>query len=114
MRSWNQTQKYKGRVVLRSDSVGDDSGSYAVFTEKGSAASQMTAAKLMDVIARLPGCAGQVADAVSAETQVKSGGRFNILKLPQSECPDIHAAADTSLEGEGQVWGGSYLLLLPN
>ena len=36
-------QKYKGRVVLRGDIVKDDSGSYAVFTEQGSSASQMTA-----------------------------------------------------------------------
>ena len=40
-------QKYKGRVVLRGDFVKDDSGSYAVFTEQGSSASQMTAAKVM-------------------------------------------------------------------
>ena len=64
-------QKYKGRVVLRGDIVKDDSGSYAVFTEQGSSASQMTAAKIMDIISRLPGCAGQEADAVSACTQVK-------------------------------------------
>ena len=64
-------QKYKGRVVLRGDIVKDDSGSYAVFTEQGSSASQMTAAKVMDVIARLPDCDGQAADAVSAHTQVK-------------------------------------------
>ena len=64
-------QKYKGRVVLRGDIVKDDSGSYAVFTEQGSSASQMTAAKVMDIISRLPGCAGQAADAVSAYTQVK-------------------------------------------
>ena len=31
----------------------------------------MTAAKVMDIISRLPGCAGQAADAVSAYTQVK-------------------------------------------
>ena len=43
-------QKYKGRVVLRGDVVKDDSGSYAVFTEQGSSASQMTAAKVMDII----------------------------------------------------------------
>ena len=49
-------QKYKGRVVLRGDIVTDDSGSYAVFTEQGSSASQMTAAKIMDIISRLPGC----------------------------------------------------------
>ena len=61
-------QKYKGRVVLRGDIVKDDSGSYAVFTEQGSSASQMTAAKIMDIISRLPGCDGQAADAVSAYT----------------------------------------------
>ena len=64
-------QKYKGRVVLGGDIVKDDSGSYAVFTEQGSPASQMTAAKVMDILSRLPGCAGQAADAVSAYTQVK-------------------------------------------
>ena len=48
-------QKYKGPVVLRADIVTDDSGSYAVFTEQKSSASQMTAAKVMDVTSRLPG-----------------------------------------------------------
>ena len=48
----------------------DDSVSYAVFTEQGSSASQMTAAKVMEVIARLPGCAGQAADSVSTKTHV--------------------------------------------
>ena len=57
-------QKYKGRIVLRGDIVKDDSGSYAVLTEQGSSASQMTAAKIMDIISRLPGCDGQAADAV--------------------------------------------------
>ena len=67
----------------------DDSGSYAVFTEQGSSASQMTAAKVMDIISRLPGCAGQAADAVSAYTQVKMEDAPTQLKIPQSECPDI-------------------------
>ena len=40
-------RKYKGRVVLRGGVVKDDSVSYAVFTEQGSSASQMTAAKIM-------------------------------------------------------------------
>ena len=45
-----QFQKCKGRrVVLRGDIVKDDSGSYAVFTEQGSSALQMTEAKEMDV-----------------------------------------------------------------
>ena len=64
-------QKYKGRVVLRGDIVKDDSGSCAVFTQQGSSASQMTAAKVMDIISRLSGCAGQAAVAVSADTLVK-------------------------------------------
>ena len=66
-----QFQKYKGRVVLRGDIVKDDSGANAVFNEQGSSASQMTAAKVMDVISRLPDCDGQAADAISAYTQVK-------------------------------------------
>ena len=66
-------QKHKGRVVLRGDIVKDDSGSDAVFTEQGSSASQFSAAKVMDIISRLPGCAGQAVDAVSASTQVKKG-----------------------------------------
>ena len=74
-------QKYKGRVVLRGDIVKDDSGSYA--------ASQMTAAKDMDIISRLPGCAGQAADAASAYTQVKMEDAPKLLKIPKSECPDI-------------------------
>ena len=82
-------QKYKGRVVLRGNIWKDDYGSYAVFTEQGSSASQMTAAKVMDIISRLPGCAGQAADAVSAYTQVKMEDAPKLLKIPKSECPDI-------------------------
>ena len=82
-------QKYKGRVVLRGDIVKDNIGSYAVFTEQGSSASQMTAAKVMDIISRLPGCDGQAADAVSACTHVKMEDAPKLLKVPKSECPDI-------------------------
>ena len=49
-------QKYRGRVVLRGDIVKNDSGAYAVFAEQGSSASQMTAAKVMDVTAKIPDC----------------------------------------------------------
>ena len=66
----------------------DDSGSYSVFTEQGLSASQMTAAKVMDIISRLSGCAGQAADAVSAYTQVKMQYAPKLLKIPKSECPD--------------------------
>ena len=82
-------QKYTGRVVLRGDVVKDDSGSHVEVTEQGSSASQMTAAKGMDVIARLPECAGQAADAISVHTQVKMEDARVSVKLPKSVCPDI-------------------------
>ena len=79
-----QLQKYNGWVVIEGDIVKDDVGSYAVFTVLSSSASPVTAAKvIMDVLARVPGCAGQAADAVSACTHVKNGGRFNIVETSQ-------------------------------
>ena len=90
MLNWRQnTKNIKVRVVHRGDLVKDDSGSYAVFTEQGFSASQMTAAKIMDIISRLPGCDGQAADAVSAFTQVKMEDAHKLFKIPKSECPDI-------------------------
>ena len=78
--NWIQSTKNKGRVVLRGDIVEDDSGSYAVFTEQGSSASQMTAATVMDIISRLPGCAGQAADAVSAQDPSQNGRCSKIVE----------------------------------
>ena len=78
-------QKYRGRVVLRGDVVNGDSGSHAVFTEQGSSASHMTAAKVLDITARLRGCAGQASDAVSAYTQSKMEDAPKLLKLPTYE-----------------------------
>ena len=58
--------------------------------EQGSSASQMTAAKVMDIISRLPGCAGQ-----EQRTQYlllprsKWEDAPKLLKVPKSECPDI-------------------------
>ena len=63
-------QTYKGRVVFRGDTVKDESGFYAAFTEQGASASQMAAAKFLDTIARMPGMKGEASDAVSAYTQV--------------------------------------------
>ena len=102
-------QKYKGRVV-RGDIVEDNSGSYAVFTEQGSSASQMTAAKIMDIISRLPGRAGQAADAVTACTQIKMEDAHKLLKIPKSECPDIWIH-DTNGLNHGPVWKTQSFLL---
>ena len=82
-------QKYKGRGVIRGDIAQDDSGSYAVFTEQGPSASQMTAAKVMDIISRLPRCAGQAVDAVICLYPGKMEDAPKLLKIPKSECPDI-------------------------
>ena len=46
----------------------------------------MTAAKIMDIISRLPGCDGQAADAISAKTKVKMEDAHKLLKIPKSEC----------------------------
>ena len=46
---------------------------------KGSAASQMTAVDIMDVISSLLGCDGQPADAVPAFTQVKMADAHKLL-----------------------------------
>ena len=73
--------------MLRGDIVKDDSGAYAVFAEQGSSASQMTAAKVMDAIARLPDCDGQAADAVSAYAQVKMVDAPRLLRFAKSGCP---------------------------
>ena len=72
-----QFPKYKGRVVLRGDTVKHDPVSYAAFTEQGSSASQITAAKVMDIISRLPGCA---ADAVSPYTPGQKGRCTDVIE----------------------------------
>ena len=43
----------------------------------------------MDIIFRLPGCAGQAADAVPAWTRVGVVNAPTLLKIPKSERPDI-------------------------
>ena len=89
-------KKHKGRVVIRGDIVKDDTGAYAVFAEQGSSASQMTAAKVMDVIARLPDCDGQAADTVSAYTQVKVRDAPRLLRSPKSDCPEHMDTSSTT------------------
>ena len=77
MLNWRQsTKNTKVELLLRGDVVKDNSGAYAVFTEQGSSASQMMAAKV------LPDCDGQASDAVSAYTQVKIEDAPRLLGLP--------------------------------
>ena len=106
-------QKYKGRVVLRCDIVKDDSESYAVFSEQGSSASQMTAAKIMDIISRLPGCDGQAADAVSAYTQVKMEEAHKLLKKSKNRSVQTLGFVyhDTNGRNHGPIWKTQSFLL---
>ena len=81
--------KYKGRVVLRGGIVKDDSGLMQYSLNKDHQHLKWQPPKVMDIISRLPGCAGQAADAVSAYTQVKMEDAPKLLKIPESEGPDI-------------------------
>ena len=91
LRIWTKSSKKKGRVVPRGDVVKDDSGSYAVFTERGSSASHMTA-KVLDVITRLPGCAGQASDAVWACTH---GRRAKTIGMTRIRVPNYLDSSTT-------------------
>ena len=102
----DKAPKHKARVVLRGDIVKYDSGSYAVFIEQGSSASQMTAAKIMDIISRLSGCAGQASDAVSACTKVKNGRCSKIIENSQIRMSRHLDSSTTTQNGlnHGPVW----------
>ena len=81
---------------MRGDVVKDDFGSHAVFSEQGAFASYMTAAKVLDVISRFQGCAGQASDAVSAYTEVKKNERrAKVMELTKIRVPS-HLDASTT------------------
>ena len=61
----------------------------SLLNKAGSFASQMTGAKILDVIPRVPDCDGQAVDAASAYTQVKIEDAPRLLKIPQAECPYV-------------------------
>ena len=71
LRIGEKVPKVQRKSGIERISVRDDSGNYAAFTEQGASASHITAAKVLDVISRLPGCSGQASDAASAHTQVE-------------------------------------------
>ena len=116
-RTGDKAPKYKGWVAFRGDIVKDDSGSYAVFTAQGSSAAQMTAAKVMDIISRLPGCAGQAADAVSVCTKVKWKMLQNYWQFQKRNVQTFGFVwHDTNGLNHGPVWKiqslGIYVVIL--
>ena len=56
-------------MVVQGNNVRDAEGVAAVFAELATSASLMSASKLRDLIAMLPGCRGEQSDAVQAYTQ---------------------------------------------
>ena len=108
-----QYQKYRDGDVLRGDTVEDDSGADEVFSEQGSSPSQLTAAKVMDVIARLPDWAGQATDAVSACTQVPNGWRAKTAKNPKVRNVQIFGSVfdDSNDQNVGQASKTQWFLL---
>ena len=73
----------------------------------------MTAAKIMDIISRLPGCDGQAADAVSAYTQVKMEDAHKLLKKFQNRSVQAFGFVyhDTNGQNHGPVWKTQSFLL---
>ena len=85
-----QYPKYKGRVVLRGDIVKDDFGSYAVFTEQGSPASQITVKKSHGHCiksARMRRTSSR--RSVRSQPKSKWENAPTFLSIPKSECPDM-------------------------
>ena len=73
----------------------------------------MIAAKVMDIISRLPGCDGQAADAVSACTQVKMEDASNLFKIPKNRSVQTFGFVyhDTNGQHHGPVWKTQSFLL---
>ena len=89
MRTWNQncrsTNAESWSVVILQKTTLEP----MQFTEQGSSASQVTAAKKIDVVARLPCGDGQATGAVSACTHVKLEDVPRFVNIPETECPDV-------------------------
>ena len=87
--------KYKGRVVFGGHRIHDEHGLASEFPEQGSGASFLSASKLCDAVALLPGSKGQQSDAPSACIQSKLGtgmrGAYIVtwVELPRSHGQNI-------------------------
>jgi len=84
-------RRYKDRVVFRGDNVRDEEGFYAVFSEQGTSASHLAAAKFLDAIARMPGNDQEDSDAIGAYTLCELGGPPTWMTLPIDQRPESWA-----------------------
>ena len=106
-------QKNKGRVVLRGDIVKDDSSSYEVFTEQGSSASQMTAAKKSSISS--PDCRAAM-DKQQTQYRLTPKYKWKILtnysKFPNRSVQTLgFVYHDTNGQNHGPVWKTQSFLL---
>ena len=81
-------RQYKGRVCFQGNRVTDQTATYAVFQELGSASALLEASKAVDTIAASPGFSGQQADARKAFCQAKLGGTPTWIELPRDQWPE--------------------------
>jgi hypothetical protein len=82
-------QSYKGRVVFRGDTMRDEDGFLAVFSEQGASASSMAASKVLDAIGRFPGNDSEDSDALGAYTQVLLKDVYKLLGCKPEDIPEI-------------------------
>ena len=80
-------RKYNARMVFSGDAVNDHNWDVAMFQELSSAPAAIGAARLCDLIARLPGHNGQLADAAHAYAQAYVEGTAARAELPDNCAP---------------------------
>ena len=73
--------------------MNDDSGSCAVLSEHGSSVTHMTASKVLDVISRLPGCAGQASECSIGWKNKENGRRAKVVEITRIR---VHNCLDSS------------------
>ena len=78
---------YKGRVVFRGDNVRDESSFLPVFSEQGTSASRLAAAKLLDALAHMPSNDGIDDDDTEAYTQAEHAGEEAYVFIPRDKWP---------------------------
>ncbi len=79
----NPNRKYKGRFVFQGNHVRDEENVMALFQDLGSAPASMAPAKMLDLVASLPGCRGGQTDAVRAYTQALLKGTETWIRIPR-------------------------------
>ena len=80
-------RSYKSRVVFQGNNARDGSGYPAVFSEQGTSALHIVAAKLLDAIARMPGSGREDSDAIGAYTQAEHSGEEARVFIPRGRQP---------------------------